>query len=79
MRPTSLWWAAMRGLWLSALLVVWGCCAPHAAAEEDEMAGTYRELAKAFDSLQFEGDGKLDRSGFAQLVLDMGVAVPRTT
>ena len=69
----------MRGLWLSALLVVWGCCAPHAAAEEDEMAGTYRELAKAFDSLQFEGDGKLDRSGFAQLVLDMGVAVPRTT
>jgi hypothetical protein len=49
-----------------------------AAAEEEAQHEIYRELSKAFDTLSFEGDGKLERSSFSQLIFDMGVSVTRS-
>eukprot|EP01052_Picozoa_sp_SAG31_P028965 SAG31_NODE_2840_length_5016_cov_15.783608_4_plen_172_part_00 len=51
---------------------------PSAPAEDiARREQVYRELAQAFDQLDFEGDGSLDRAGFFQLVADMNVTASR--
>jgi hypothetical protein len=74
--PPSRW--ALRLLLLSC----WACVStPGVRADEDEderSAAIYNELSKAFGTLQFEGDGKLDRTAFSQLIFDMGVSVTRS-
>ena len=66
---------------LLLLLLLWQCGTADSSAlddEEERQHEIYRELAKAFDTLSFEGDGKLDRSSFSQLIFDMGVSVTRS-
>jgi hypothetical protein len=61
------------------LLWQWACVVPLAGADDAARSvAIYAELAKAFDTLEFEGDGKLDRTAFSQLIFDMGVSVTRS-
>lgn len=67
--------------WGLLLLCQWAHLGvPLVRADDDatRTAAIYSEFAKAFDTLEFEGDGKLDRTSFSQLVFDMGVSVTRS-